>query len=65
MTNVDYVGFFSLSVASLFRQVDLYFKSRLVSSSNDAYTYRAIFETLLSYNNELQSGLFSKTILEN
>ena len=65
MTNADNVGFVNLPVASLFRQVDLYLGDRLVSSSNDSYPYRAIFETLLSHNNDvietqLSNGLFFK-----
>lgn len=46
---------------ALFSQLDIYFNSQLVSTSNNAYPYRAYIETLLSYGNDYkhsQGGCF-------
>lgn len=37
---------------SLFSQLDVYFNSNLISSSNNAYAYRAYIESLLSYGSD-------------
>jgi len=46
---------------ALFSQLDVYFNSHLVSTSNNAYPYRAYLETLLSYGSDYkhsQGGCF-------
>ncbi|XP_020298873.1 uncharacterized protein F54H12.2-like, partial [Pseudomyrmex gracilis] len=39
---------------SMFNQIDVYFNQKLVSPPNNAYAYRAYFETLLNYSSEVK-----------
>ncbi|XP_020297854.1 uncharacterized protein F54H12.2-like [Pseudomyrmex gracilis] len=41
---------------SMFNQIDVYFNQKLVSPPNNAYAYRAYFETLLNYSSEAKSS---------
>jgi hypothetical protein len=50
------VGVSNLFLHSLFAQLDVYFNSQLISSSNNAYSYRAYIETLLSYGSDYKSS---------
>ncbi|GFT50324.1 uncharacterized protein F54H12.2 [Trichonephila clavipes] len=49
ITNENKVGPVNLFLHSLFSQVDVCLNERTVSSSNNAYPYRAIIETLLNH----------------
>lgn len=46
----------NLFLHSLFSQLDVYFNSKLISTSNNAYPYRAYIETLLSYGLEYKAS---------
>ncbi len=55
----------NLFLHSLFSQVDIFLNQRLISSSTPTYPYRAMIETLLSYDmgakqSQLQAPLFYK-----
>lgn len=57
----------NLFLHSLFSQVDVFLNQRLVSSSSPTYPYRAMIETLLSYdagakNSQLQSAMYYKDV---
>ncbi|XP_020299257.1 uncharacterized protein F54H12.2-like, partial [Pseudomyrmex gracilis] len=41
---------------SMFNQINVYFNQKLVSPPNNAYAYRAYFETLLNYISEAKSS---------
>ncbi|XP_020298422.1 uncharacterized protein F54H12.2-like, partial [Pseudomyrmex gracilis] len=41
---------------SMFNQIDVYFNQKLVSPPNNAYAYRAYFETLLNYSSQVKSS---------
>lgn len=50
------VGVSNLFMHALFSQLDVYFNSTLISTSNNAYPYRAYIETLLSYGSDYKSS---------
>lgn len=50
------MGTANLFLHSLFSQLDIYFNEKLVSTSNNGYSYRAYIETLLSYGNEYKTS---------
>jgi hypothetical protein len=50
------VGVTNLFMHALFSQLDVYFNSQLVSTSNNVYPYRAYIETLLSYGSDYKSS---------
>lgn len=59
------VGFINYPIASLFNQVDISLGDRLISQSDNLYTYRAYIETILNYNtqtlaSQFTAGLFFK-----
>ncbi|KAM3915724.1 uncharacterized protein F54H12.2-like [Leptodactylus fuscus] len=59
------VGFINYPIATLFNQVDVTLGDRLISQSDNLYSYRAYLETLLSYSNQslesqFTAGLFYK-----
>lgn len=50
------MGTVNLFMHALFSQLDVYMNEKLVSTSNNAYPYRAYMETLLSYGNDYKSS---------
>ena len=50
------VGVTNLFMHALFSQLDVYFNSQLISTSNNVYPYRAYIETLLSYGRDYKSS---------
>ncbi|XP_031762357.1 uncharacterized protein F54H12.2-like [Xenopus tropicalis] len=53
------VGFINYPIASLFNQVDITLGDRLISQSDNLYTYRAYIETLLNYSPQTLSSQFT------
>ncbi|XP_066457872.1 uncharacterized protein F54H12.2-like [Eleutherodactylus coqui] len=59
------VGFINYPVATLFNQVDITLGDRLISQSDNLYSYRAFIETILNYSgqtlaSQFTAGLFYK-----
>lgn len=65
LEDADVVGPCNLLLQTLFSQVDVTLNERLISASTPTYPYRAMIETLLSYDKaakttQLTASLFSK-----
>src|SRR5690348_779035 len=56
MDHTDIVSPVNCFFHALFSQMDVYFNSQLVSTSNNAYSYRAFMETLLSYGSDYKQS---------
>ena len=64
-TNLDpdtQVGPVNLFLHSLFSQVDVSLKERLISPSTNTYPYRAMLETLLNYGQEAKKSQLSMSL---
>jgi hypothetical protein len=57
----DDVKLIPLWPQAMFRQVDIYLGGKCVSSSTNTYSYRAFFETFLSYNPHVKNELLETT----
>nr|XP_048703035.1 uncharacterized protein F54H12.2-like [Caretta caretta] len=53
------VGLVNYPVASIFSQLDVTLRDRLVSQSNNCYPYRAFIESVLNYSNDTLATQFS------
>lgn len=53
------VGFINYPIATLFNQVDITLGDRLISQSDNLYSYRAYIETILNYSPQTLSSQFT------
>ena len=45
----------NLGIAAIFKQVEVYLANQLISNNDTLYSYRAMFETLLSYSKDVKA----------
>jgi len=56
LNDTSNLGTANLFLHALFSQLDIYFNEKLVSTSNNGYSYRAYIETLLCYGREYKNS---------